>query len=320
MMSDQDTIIHPGLLRELQLFQKEQQRLNRSEHTILNSHSDLVQIAKFLLSTFDEHIQWSQVNRAQVQAFIKDRFESGISASTLARQLSSLRSFYRFLKQNVPDIIDPTHGVKAPKKPQHLPKSIDLEATTQLLEVPADSWMTVRDNAIFELLYSSGMRVSECVSMELSPHLDELFSGWIHVLGKGKKERLVPVGQSAMKALVAWLKIRNEHAKTEEKAVFVNRLGNRLAAAGIRYRLDARSDLVGFDSKMSPHRFRHACATHVLESSADLRAVQEMLGHANLATTQIYTKVDVQHLQKVFADSHPRAKKIQINKRLESDG
>ncbi|CAN8140237.1 site-specific tyrosine recombinase (fragment) [uncultured Thiomicrorhabdus sp.] len=159
------------------------------------------------------------------------------------------------------------------------------------------------------MLYSAGLRVSECAGLDLSPGLDNINSGWVHVLGKGAKERLAPIGSKSLQALNTWLKIRSEHALQGEQAVFVNRFGKRLSVRSIQNRLDKRANEAGLPTKMSPHRLRHACATHVLESSGDLRAVQEMLGHENLSTTQIYTKLDMQHLAKVYDSAHPRAKK-----------
>lgn len=290
-------------------FARQQQQLNRSAHTVHHMQRDLVQMAHFWQAQQEQPLQWSDIPRAWVQDFIRQRFEANISARTLARQISSLRSFYKFLIEKNPSIQNPTSALKVPKRQQLLPKSLDVDSTDTLLDVPLNTWQDVRDQAIFELLYSAGLRVSECANLDLSPGLDELFSGWVRVLGKGAKERISPVGDKAMQALVAWLKIRAEHANPDEKAVFVNRFGKRLGVRSIQQRLDLRTDKAGLPTKMSPHRLRHACATHVLESSGDLRAVQELLGHANLATTQIYTKLDMQHLTKVFQNAHPRAKK-----------
>lgn len=297
------------MVQALEQLQQQQQRLNLSEHTIKNTQQDLIQIAHFLVSTYNDELTWPQVQRAQVQEFVMMRFESGISARTLARQLSSLRTLYRFLKEQDTTVMDPTHGVKAPKRPQTLPKSLDVDSTQALLNAPVKSWQELRDQAIFELLYSSGLRVSECAALDVSDGIEVLQSGWFNVLGKGKKSRLLPVGEIAREVLQMWLEIREDYAAVQESALFVSRLGTRLGVRSIQKRLDKRAEQVGLPTKMSPHRFRHSCATHLLESSGDLRAVQELLGHESLSTTQIYTKVDMQHLQKVFASTHPRAKK-----------
>ena len=205
---------------------------------------------------------------------------------------------------------NPAKGVKAPKQPQPLPKSVDVDWMSRLLDQPLETWQDVRDQAIFELLYSAGLRVSECAELDLSPGLDESESGWVRVLGKGQKERLAPVGSKALLALKNWLAIRNEHAQADEQAVFVNQRGGRLSVREWKNQQEKRTRKAGLPTKMSPHRLRDACATHVLESSGDLRAVQEILGHANLSTTQIYTKLDLQHLAQVYDQAHPRAKKI----------
>lgn len=290
-------------------FSREQTLKNRSPHTLSNTQRDLVAVAHYLLSNDSATKGWYSVVRADIQHFMRQRYAEKISARTIARQLSSLRGLYRFLKRDAPEIVDPTSGLKAPKAKQLLPKSVDIETTELLLDQAENTWQDVRDHAMFELIYSAGLRVAECASLNLSPGLDELFSGWVRVMGKGAKERIAPVGDPAMQALAAWLKIRSEHANQDETAVFVNKFGKRLGIRSIQQRLDVRAQRVGLPTKMSPHRLRHACATHVLESSGDLRAVQEMLGHANLATTQIYTKLDMQHLTKVYANAHPRAKK-----------
>ncbi len=254
---------------------------------------------------------WQTVSVDEIKNFIGYRMQSGIAARSIARQLSAIRSFYNYLLEEGIVFNNPAKSIKAPKQPQPLPKSLDVDLTQVLLEQPINSasWQEVRNQAIFELLYSSALRVSECADLNLSPSLDQLEDGWLYVLGKGGKERLVPIGKKAKKALQTWLKIRSEHAENNENAIFVNRFGKRLGVRSIQKSLDQRTLKAGLPTKMSPHRLRHACATHVLESSGDLRAVQEMLGHANLSTTQIYTKLDLQHLAKVYDKTHPRAKK-----------
>lgn len=285
---------------------------NRSAHTLRNYQRDLEAFFDFYLGD-DEPLsgfsQWSAIDAEAVRAFLAFRIEHGVSARTVARQLSAIRSFYDYLILEERVSVNPAKGVKAPKQPKPLPKSLDVDRTRQLLEQPLETWQDVRDQAIFELLYSAGLRVSECADLDLSPGLNQLSSGWVEVLGKGQKTRLAPVGSKAQQALGAWLAVRVDHAAVDEQAVFVNHRGSRLGVRSIQKRLDARTLKAGLPTKMSPHRLRHACATHVLESSGDLRAVQEMLGHADLSTTQIYTKLDLQHLAQVYDQAHPRAKK-----------
>lgn len=310
------------------LFTQHLQRANKSPHTLQNYQRDLAALVAFYhdylgdddknaptqraqqawadLAEFDH---WQAIDFEVIQAFVSSRMQQGISARTIARQLSTFRSFYDFLIQQNRVSQNPAKNIKAPKQPKPLPKSLDVDLTQQLLEQPLNSWQDIRDQAIFELLYSAGLRVAELASLDLSPGLDTLQSGWVRVIGKGQKMRQAPVGNQAKQAILNWLAIRADHARPDEKAVFVNRSGGRLGIRSIQQHLDQRTLKAGLPTKMSPHRLRHACATHVLESSGDLRAVQEMLGHANISTTQIYTKLDLQHLAKVYDSAHPRAKK-----------
>ena len=308
-----------GFLRSLQLQQK-------SMHTIANYRSDIEDFLAFyltgqtrqeggeevvmerqqMMACFED---WSAIDSEAIRAFLAFRVHQGISARTLARQLSALRSFYDYLLRESRVFKNPAKGVKTPKQPQSLPKSLDVDWTQKLLEQPIESWQDVRDQAVFELLYSAALRVSECATLDISPGLDELESGWVRVWGKGQKQRLAPVGSKALQAINAWLVIREQYANSDEQAVFVNQRGSRFGVRSIQNSLDKRTLKSGLPTKMSPHRLRHACATHVLESSGDLRAVQEILGHANLSTTQIYTKLDLQHLAQVYDQAHPRAKK-----------
>ncbi|MGC9387142.1 MAG: tyrosine recombinase XerC [Hydrogenovibrio sp.] len=304
------------------------QRLNKSAHTVSNYQRDLLALAVFFSAEdlsasnatdqvtnaqawafLDGFRDWAKMDRDAIEAFVAFRMEMGASARTLARQLSAIRSFYTFLLEEQRVAHNPAKGVKAPKQPQPLPKSLDVDLTRQLLEQPLQTWQDVRDQAIYELLYSGGLRVSELAQLDLSPGLDNWQAGWVRVMGKGQKERQAPIGTQAKAALQAWLNLRPDHAKPDETAVFVNRFGQRLGVRSIQKHLDERALKAGLPTKMSPHRLRHACATHVLESSGDLRAVQELLGHANLSTTQIYTKLDLQHLATVYDKAHPRAKK-----------
>ncbi|WEJ63114.1 tyrosine recombinase XerC [Thiomicrorhabdus lithotrophica] len=314
-------------LNALENFIRHLQAQNKSMHTVSNYQRDIEDFLGFYLAddlgdvdsdkpeeglknTIAKFSDWRIIDSQSIRAFLAYRVQNGISARTLARQLSAIRSFYDYLLLKNLVSKNPAKGVKAPKQPQPLPKSVDVDWMSRLLDQPLETWQDVRDQAIFELLYSAGLRVSECAELDLSPGLDESNSGWVRVLGKGQKERLAPVGSKALLALKNWLAIRNEYAQADEQAVFVNQRGGRLSVRSLQNQLDKRTIQAGLPTKMSPHRLRHACATHVLESSGDLRAVQEILGHANLSTTQIYTKLDLQHLAQVYDKAHPRAKKI----------
>lgn len=314
-------------LNALENFIRHLQAQNKSVHTVSNYQRDIEDFLGFYLAddlvdvdsekleeglqnTIAQFSDWRIIDSQSIRAFLAYRVQNGISARTLARQLSAIRSFYDYLLLKNLVSKNPAKGVKAPKQPQPLPKSVDVDWMQRLLDQPLETWQDIRDQAIFELLYSAGLRVSECAELDISPGLDESDSGWVRVLGKGQKERLAPVGSKALLALKNWLAIRNEYAQVDEQAVFVNQRGGRLSVRSLQNQLDKRTIQAGLPTKMSPHRLRHACATHVLESSGDLRAVQEILGHANLSTTQIYTKLDLQHLAQVYDKAHPRAKKI----------
>lgn len=311
------------------------QSLNRSAHTIKNYRRDLQGFLAFWQVSYStdttttstkfasQFNDWSSIHVSHVKDYLAHRSGQGVHPRTLSRELSSLRSAFNFFLENGAVNRNVAKSVKAPKQPAPLPKSLDVDQTTKLLTIGEqtnsinaskdtqieDNWQNIRDQAIFELLYSGGLRVSECAQLNALEVAQSLGSGWVKILGKGNKERLAPLGSKAQSAMKAWLFIRAQHAKSGEEALFVNRYGKRLGVRSIQASLDKRAQQAGLPTKVSPHRLRHACATHVLESSGDLRAVQEMLGHANLSTTQIYTKLDVQHLAKVYDKAHPRAKK-----------
>lgn len=299
----------------------------KSKNTIKAYEADLILFALFFLTenqkeTVNElnrleqrtHIDtlfngWNKITPDKIKMYIGYKMQQGVTAKTISRNLSSLRIFYRYLLNFKEFTTNPVSHIKAPKQPSSLPKSLDVDLTQALLTPITKTWQDIRNQAIFESLYSSGLRVSECANLNYIVSLTQLHSGWLLILGKGNKERLVPIGKTAQKAINSWLSIRFKHAKSNETALFVNRFGKRLGVRSIQLALDKRTEDVALPTKMSPHRLRHACATHLLESSGDLRMVQEMLGHENLSTTQIYTKLDSQHLIKVFDKTHPRAKK-----------
>jgi len=306
---------------------------NFSAHTLSSYQRDLQAFLRYFLSEKSQVVSketegkaekfwtfqcdfWSQLTAASIQAYLAFRLQQGVSARTLSRQLSALRSFYRFLLEQGWVDQDPTLGLKPPKAPKPLPKSLSTDMTGQLLDAlpknrASSTWLEVRNQAMFELLYSSGLRVSELAGLDLSPALDNLAQGWLFIQqGKGKKDRQVPVGGQAQKWLQTWLAVRLQYVQPQESAVFINRLGKRLSVRGIQKALQQRAQQAGLPVTVSPHRLRHACATHLLESSGDLRAVQELLGHANLSTTQIYTKLDLQHLAHVYDQAHPRAHRL----------
>ena len=245
-----------------------------------------------------------------VRRFVARLHAAGLSGRTLALTLSAWRGFYRWLSRHRGFSANPVLGVRAPKSPRHLPKALSVEQAQQLLDgPPVDTPGALRDRAMFELLYSSGLRLSELLSLNSDDGKLDLKQGEVTVTGKGSKTRTVPVGARARDALREWLKARALLAAPQERALFVGARGRRIAAGTVQARLRAWAKRQGLGASVHPHMLRHSFASHVLQSSQDLRAVQEMLGHASISTTQIYTHLDFQALAKVYDAAHPRARK-----------
>jgi integrase/recombinase XerC len=232
----------------------------------------------------------------------------GLAVRSVARTLSAWRAYYRWLARRGELAADPCVGLRAPKQPRALPKALALEQAAALLAAPGDDVLAVRDRAMLELFYSSGLRLAELASLDISGGLD-LASGEVTVTGKRGKTRTVPVGSKAAEALATWVGQRTALAAADEMALFVGRRGKRLTPRAIELRLTHWAQQSGLGLNVHPHMLRHSFASHVLQSSGDLRAVQEMLGHASIATTQIYTHLDFQHLAKIYDAAHPRAHK-----------
>lgn len=230
----------------------------------------------------------------------------GLGGKSIARHLSGWRGYFEYLVKRHGAVSNPCHDMRAPKAPKTLPKALPVDQAVKLVALEGDDELTLRDRAILELFYSSGLRLSELTGMNL-PDLD-LRAGTVLVTGKGNKSRIVPVGSHAISALQSWLQVR-QPASGEEAAVFLNQSGQRISGRAIQYRIKQWAIKQGIGSNVHPHMLRHSFASHVLQSSGDLRAVQEMLGHANISTTQVYTHLDFQHLAKVYDAAHPRARK-----------
>ncbi|WP_457675280.1 tyrosine recombinase XerC [Thiolapillus sp.] len=252
-------------------------------------------------------LDWQKLTQSQVRAWAARRHRQGLSAKSLQRRLAALRAFYRYLKREGRVDGNPAMGVRAPKVKRKLPATLDVDQMTRLLELPGDSPLDRRDRAMMELLYSSGLRLAELVSLDLAD-LD-LPDAMVEVTGKGRKTRRLPVGRKALEALEGWLQVRPSLAAEDEPALFVSQRGRRLGPRSVQSRLARRAVEQGSPRHVHPHLLRHSFASHVLESSGDLRAVQELLGHADISTTQIYTHLDFQHLAQVYDQAHPRAKK-----------
>ncbi|NOY62144.1 MAG: tyrosine recombinase XerC [Gammaproteobacteria bacterium] len=251
---------------------------------------------------------WSQLDGALLRTFVATTHRGGLAPHSIQRLLSSLRSFYQFLEKEGVVTANPVVGIRPPKAPRKLPKVLDVDEAERLLK-PADGdpMLAARDVAIMELMYSSGVRVGELVMIDRGDI--DLSDNIATVQGKGNKTRQVPIGRQACKALREWLCHRAQLVKTSEHALFVGRRGKRLSTRAVQLRVRRRALEQGLATSVHPHMLRHSCASHLLESSGNLRAVQELLGHADISTTQVYTHLDYQYLAQVYDSAHPRAKK-----------
>jgi len=274
-----------------------------SPHTLTAYRRDLARLAAGVVRPLPQ-LQSHELRRQAMRLH-----GQGLSPRSVARALSAWRAYYRWLGRRGELAADPCAGLKAPKRPRVLPKALGVEQANALLAAAAedDDALAARDRAMFELFYSSGLRLAELVSLDVVGGLD-LAAGEVTVTGKRGKTRAVPVGAKAAEALAAWLDWRAQLAATDETALFVGRRGTRLTPRAVELRLARWARISGLGQHVHPHMLRHSFASHVLQSSGDLRAVQEMLGHASIATTQIYTHLDFQHLAKVYDATHPRAK------------
>ena len=242
-----------------------------------------------------------------IRRYISQLHSKGLGGRSLARMLSAWRGFYNYLMRDHGLTDNPCAGLRAPKSPKTLPQALSPDEATRMVDLPTDTPEAIRDKAIFELFYSSGLRLAELVNLD--PVQLDLNAGEVRVTGKGSKTRIVPLGQFAIAALQAWLPIRDQIVKQNETALFVGPRGSRISPRVVQLRMKQWGVTQGITSNVHPHLLRHSFATHVLQSSGDLRAVQEMLGHASISTTQVYTHLDFQYLSKIYDAAHPRAKK-----------
>ena len=275
-----------------------------SAHSIENYHRDLLEFNAFCV---DHGINLTQVNAKTVRTFISERHRRGLKGRSLQRKLAALRSLFNYLIRESVVIHNPAKLVRAPKSPPYVPAVPDVDQTMSLLDQSCTDILELRDHAMLELLYSSGLRLSELTTLRLTD-LD-LDDNSVRVTGKGGKIRLAPLGKYAHEALSRWLTRRGELAKAETQTVFVGRRGQALTPRAVQLRCKRWAQRQGAAVELHPHLLRHAFASHLLESSGDLRAVQELLGHADISTTQIYTHLDFQHLANVYDAAHPRAHK-----------
>ena len=282
-----------------------------SNNTTNSYRRDLDKFSDFLSDSDIE--SWREVKESEVRSYVNKERRRGLSPRSIQRVLSSYRSFFNYLLQE--RVIDksPAENISSPKSPSLLPKAMDADLVQRLLDFKPEGMFEVRDKAMAELLYSSGLRLSELCDLDLiSLDIKERIC---RVIGKGKKTRDVPVGKKAIQSIRDWMLHRKElieSKQVETEALFLNNKGNRISPRSVQLRLEKLCVMRGLPG-INPHMLRHSFASHVLESSGDLRAIQEMLGHSDIGTTQIYTKLDFQHLSKVYDQSHPRAKKGKDN-------
>ncbi|MDH5190971.1 MAG: tyrosine recombinase XerC [Gammaproteobacteria bacterium] len=288
---------------QFQLYLQNEKRY--SKHTCQHYQSELERFSGYC--DRNSVNDWKELNTFHIRQYIASEHRRGLKGSSLQRSLSALRSFFKYLQREAVIENNPVTGISAPKTEKKLPHTLDVDQINRLLDIKNDDPLTIRDLAMMELMYSSGLRVSELVSLDV---IDiDLGDGTARITGKGAKTRIVPVGNQACKAVRQWLRHRTGLAQDEETALFVGKTGKRLSQRTFQKRLRDWAIKQGIDGHVHPHMLRHSFASHMLESSGDLRAVQEMLGHADIRTTQIYTHLDFQHLAKVYDKAHPRARK-----------
>ena len=249
----------------------------------------------------------AEVSEHDVRAFVANMHRKGQGGKSLQRLLSAIRSFYGWLLREHQVKANPAAAVRAPKSGRKLPQTLDTDAISHLLDFPCESTLAVRDKAFMELFYSSGLRLAELAGLRWDQI--DLNGSMLTVTGKGNKTRMLPIGSKAIAALLAWRRVRGEFASGEVPQVFVSKNGKPLSPRAIQLRIQHWAKHQGLAQNVYPHLLRHSFASHVLESSGDLRAVQELLGHSDISTTQVYTHLDFQHLAKVYDKAHPRAKK-----------
>lgn len=261
------------------------------------------------LLNYSKDTQLKDVNTTDIRKIVATLHSKGLGGKSIARMLSSWRGFFDFLIQRKGFSQNPAHGIRAPKSAKSLPQALSIEQAIKLVDIKEDDVLSMRDHAALELFYSSGLRLSELVNLNIDQI--DFTEGTVLVHGKGNKTRIVPLGSHAITALKNWLGLRTSLliSNPAETAVFVGKQGKRISARNIQYRLKDWSIKQGVNTSVHPHMLRHSFASHVLQSSGDLRAVQEMLGHVNISTTQVYTHLDYQHLTKIYDAAHPRAKK-----------
>ena len=269
--------------------------------TLVNYKIDLKQYTEYLKQN---KLTIDTVVKNNIEQFFMNLHQLGLSATSLARKASTLRSFYSYLLKTSQVSTTPMSGIKTPKLSKKLPNILSINDIDMLCSISETTMVALRDKAIIEVMYSSALRLSELSQLNIDSI--DVNSKYVKVIGKGKKERILPLGKQALLAVQVWI-IKRAECSSNSDALFINKYGDRLSNRSIQNRINFWVKKQGLNCKISPHTLRHSCATHLLEASGDLRAVQEFLGHEDISTTQIYTNMDFEHLNKVYKDSHPRA-------------
>ena len=275
-----------------------------SPHTLSNYQRQLQAVCAMLKQ--HQISSWQEVDASVIRWILSQSHKQGLGAKSIGVRLVALRQWFAYLVKHEQLQANPALGIKAPKVGRHLPKNVDAEQVAQLLNTEVTTPLEIRDLAMMELMYSSGLRLSELQGLDLDRM--DLATREVRLLGKGNKERIVPIGSKALEAIHRWLEVRMSF-NPQDNAVFLNNRGGRLSHRSIQLIMEKWGRKQGLETHLHPHKLRHSFATHMLEGSGDLRAVQELLGHSSLATTQIYTHLDFQHLAKVYDAAHPRARK-----------
>jgi integrase/recombinase XerC len=299
--------VTPAATQWLERFIEQLQIEKRSSpHTVTSYRHDLLKLTAYC----DEHniLEWQAIQPAIIRGYIAARHRQGMGSKSLQRELSSIRGFFKFLLKRQAASINPAQAIRAPKQDRKLPKLLDVDQVIGLLDASTVSPVEIRDQAMFELFYSCGLRLSELTDLNIND-LDLSDRTLIVRSGKGNKTRVLPIGSKAVKSINSWLMLRPQYNPGDETALFISNRGKRISTRNVHQRLQNWCQTKGVAEHVHPHMLRHSFASHLLESSQDLRVVQELLGHANISTTQIYTHLNFQHLADVYDQTHPRAKK-----------
>ena len=300
--------MQPQALAQLEQFYSKLTYENRaSPHTLKNYQRDLNRLTQFCIK--QNISDWNEIQQSDLRNHLATRHKQGLAASSLQRELSAIRSFFKFLLKQQIITSNPVQHIQAPKNTKKLPKTLDVDQVVGFLEAGTNSALEIRDLAIFELFYSSGLRLSELTALNMeSSDLSDKSLMVAH--GKGQKSRILPIGSKAITALKNWLQVRKTFAQENQSSLFISNKGTRLSQRSVQTRLASWCKNKGLSQHIHPHMLRHSFAGHLLESSQDLRAIQELLGHSSISTTQIYTHLDFQHLAEIYDKAHPRAKKL----------